>query len=230
MKKTILPILLFFTALCFWGCERELTSEGLSDVTYYPVLEMAGDPVEFITKGTAFSDAGVTAEVDGVPVDVVTTGTVDENTLGIYTLTYKATNDDGYSASIDRLVIVYDDSFTEDFSGEYQRTKYGANTNPAGISTWTKLDNGLYEATDPGGVGASPHSAVTVFVIQTATDKVMVAPQPSYLGGTIYCSSEAAGDPDDITFTDGNVGEVSYEWSVLGAGFGTAVRTFSKVE
>jgi hypothetical protein len=46
-------------------------------------------------------------------------GTVDENKIGFYDITYSATNVDGFPNSITRTVIVYDPTITANISGKY---------------------------------------------------------------------------------------------------------------
>ena len=74
------------------------------------------------------------------PADVTTTGSVNTSVPGVYDLTYTAKNDQGYTASEWRTVVVIgDDVSGNDFSGTYIRT------NPTGVnSTWTKVADGVY--------------------------------------------------------------------------------------
>ena len=64
-----------------------------------PVITVVGDLAIVLELGTAYEDQGASAldDVDGV-VDVVVSGTVDVNTLGVYTLTYTAVDNSGNQA------------------------------------------------------------------------------------------------------------------------------------
>ncbi len=72
-----------------------------------PVITLNGSSPLLHSPDTNYEDAGALAidNVDGV-VAVTTTGTVDPNTLGVYTLTYSATDAAGNAASVTREVTV----------------------------------------------------------------------------------------------------------------------------
>lgn len=87
---------------------HEITTDGVTRVTYYPQLNIIGGDMITHAKGTPFVDPGFTATLNGVDVkdDVVLDGSVDANTEGVYTLTYTYTNVDGFAASASREVVV----------------------------------------------------------------------------------------------------------------------------
>jgi len=101
---------IFIAALLFinYSCERNLTSEGVSKITNYVVMTVVGEPFMSVAKGSAFTDPGVTAMEGDVVATVTTTGAVDANAPGVYTLKYTAVNKEGYSVSESRIVCVYD--------------------------------------------------------------------------------------------------------------------------
>ncbi|MGR5320246.1 S8 family serine peptidase [Vibrio sp. DNB22_19_1] len=72
-----------------------------------PVITVLGDNPTQISQGQTYKDAGATADddVDG-SVDVVTTGSVDTNVTGDYTMTYEATDSSGNQATATRTVTV----------------------------------------------------------------------------------------------------------------------------
>ena len=76
--------------------------------TVAPVLTLVGDATITIAQGIAYTDAGVTvSDVGDGNISVVTTGTVDTNTAGTYTIRYNATDSAGNSATeVTRTVIV----------------------------------------------------------------------------------------------------------------------------
>lgn len=87
---------------------HEITTDGVTRITYYPTLELHGG--EMITQplGTAYTDPGFTATLNGEDVgpDVVVEGTVNANVAGVYSITYTYTNVDGFAATAHREVVV----------------------------------------------------------------------------------------------------------------------------
>lgn len=112
MKKLFL--FLCASAL-FISCSEDSTGD-VSRVTNYPLIELLGDQIVIVKKGEAFTDPGVIVTEGGVeiPYTVTTTGnyrggtTLDTNVEDNYTITYTATNQDGFSGSVTRTVIVAD--------------------------------------------------------------------------------------------------------------------------
>lgn len=104
-------------ALGFSSCNDDNDELTDSRLTYYPVLEMAGDEVVEVPIGTTYVEAGCTATINGEDVPVEISGDVDSSTPGIYYVTYTATNSDGFSKSVERTVAVCDPSITTDISG-----------------------------------------------------------------------------------------------------------------
>jgi hypothetical protein len=111
MKKNILFTLLFaLTALVTTSCSKD--SEGLSRITYYPIITLNGDANMTWEKGEAFVDPGFYSEMNGEDVtsQVSVSGTVDVNKSGVYKLTYSIMNEDGINATETRTVVVLDSS------------------------------------------------------------------------------------------------------------------------
>ncbi len=111
--------ILFFTLITVLisSCDRELETEGLTKkITYYPVIEMDGEETYVVHFGEDFSLPGVTATEQGkeIPVTETVSGTyfhpsveaLDTSVPDVYTVTYSATNVDGYSGSVSRTVVV----------------------------------------------------------------------------------------------------------------------------
>jgi hypothetical protein len=118
MKKidNILILILFVAFLS--SCKKDLTSEGVSRVTYYVTFDLTQGPLVLNPKGTAFVDPGYKA-ID-VTNKVTVIGSVNSGAVGLYVLTYSAKNADGYSASVSRTVIVYDPAApSTDLTGNY---------------------------------------------------------------------------------------------------------------
>ena len=76
--------------------------------TTAPVITVTGDNPATVELGTTYTDAGATATDASGTITVVTTGTVDANTVGTYTLTYTATDASGNAATDTRTVNVVD--------------------------------------------------------------------------------------------------------------------------
>jgi|GEM_PF-4951980 len=73
-----------------------------------PVITLNGEAYVFLIKDSEYVDAGATAVDDvDVSVSVVTTGSVDIATVGVYTITYTATDIAGNIATTTRQVEVY---------------------------------------------------------------------------------------------------------------------------
>ncbi len=111
MKKNILYIMLLLltSVVAFTSCDND-SSAGHTRITYYPVLSVNGGSTMYVNKGAAFTDPGCAAELNGQDIasQVKVSGSVDTSKSGVYTLTYSAVNEDGFSASVSRRVIVTD--------------------------------------------------------------------------------------------------------------------------
>src|SRR5690348_12635645 len=110
MKKFI-SFLIICCAVGFSSCKKDEihntdTKVGVSDVTIYPTFQMTGSKVISIVKGSAYTEPGVTAKEGTANLTVTTTGSVNKDQPGLYTLTYSATNKDGFSANVTRTVVV----------------------------------------------------------------------------------------------------------------------------
>jgi hypothetical protein len=113
MKNNIL-LLAGIALFAFTGCEKETTG-GLSKVTNYPLMEVAGPTTVYLEAGTAYTDPGVTATENGQDIPVVTTSglgtyrgeSFDVNVPDKYTLTYTSTNQDGFDGVKARTLWVY---------------------------------------------------------------------------------------------------------------------------
>jgi len=197
-----------------YSCKK-LTTEGVSKITNYVVLTLQGDQIMTVAQGTAFTDPGVTAMEGDVPAEVTTTGAVDTNTPGTYTLTYTSLNAQGYSASTYRIVGVYDvAAAANNLSGNYARSTNGS------VAVWTKVGTALYTVFNPGG---APGTNVTVYAFNTAGNIINVPAQNTSVG-EMYCTNSTGGP--NITYNPGPPAQ--YKWVVKNAGYGTSLRTFNK--
>lgn len=106
MKKYISIILAVALALFFVSCEKQ--SAGVTKITYYPVFVLNGDNPMIVPIGTAFTDPGFTATLEGVDItsEVTVDSNVDDSAMGVYSVSYSAVNKDGYSYTATRTVLV----------------------------------------------------------------------------------------------------------------------------
>lgn len=231
MKRLSIITLSFLATLLFVGCEK-VSTKDVSRVTNYPLLELLGEQFMTIDAGSTFNDPGATVTIGGQQSSPDISGAVDASTPGVYIITYAAKNADGFSASIRRWVGVIDAAAAaNDFSGQYQRTKYGSNTTPSGIATWTKVMDGLYLNNDVGGVGAgtissTPGYAGPFYIFNVEGNEIIFPPQPNPLGGDVSAVADDGGER--IDFVPGPTGTDSYAWGLRGSGYGTPTRTFTK--
>ena len=94
----------------FYGNEVSFLTSETPDTTA-PVITLIGDASVSVFRNTNYVDAGAIAtdNVDGdLTSSIVTTGSVDVTTIGIYTITYSVSDAAGNSASVSREVSVID--------------------------------------------------------------------------------------------------------------------------
>lgn len=88
------------------SCDKE--SEGLTRITYFPIITLEGESYMIVDKGSQFVDPGYKAELNGEDVtsQVTVTSNVDTSKSGIYSISYSAKNEDGFEAKASRTVVV----------------------------------------------------------------------------------------------------------------------------
>ncbi|MGQ1787754.1 BT_2262 family domain-containing protein [Saccharicrinis sp. GN24d3] len=148
MKKIL--FYLFSLALIFQGCEKNVSTEDTSRITYYANLDLLGSTDYILEVGGTYNEPGYEADINGVDVsgDVVVTGTVDVSTAGYYPLTYSVANEDGYEKTASRNVFVLPAGLSAtDASGVFTGLRVGR-TEVASGCTITKLAEGFYYASD----------------------------------------------------------------------------------
>jgi hypothetical protein len=149
MKKLVLlslPLLLI--ASLFQSCKTETL--GVTRVTTYPTLEIIGDDLIFIEVGEAYTEEGAEAFIGETPVEFQTVGVVNTNQPGFYNVRYVAVNDEGFSLTVVRTVIVYESGLV---SGLYDGIRVNSNAggpvliydNGDGNFFITDLLGGFYE-------------------------------------------------------------------------------------
>ena len=105
MKRTFNIFIGLLLAAGMVSCEK--TTEGLTGITYYPVIEVTGG-TQVIYLGETYVDPGCTAVMNGEDItdQVTVTDNIDNTAVGIYTVNYSAVNEQGFSASASREVYV----------------------------------------------------------------------------------------------------------------------------
>ena len=150
MKKIFLYGLLFFTAsLGLTSCSKDQHTD--TRVTNYIILTVNGDEVVYVNAGDTYVDAGCKAEAAGQDVSdkIVTTNPVDTKVIGPYTVTYMATNEDGFSSSANRYVYVGEPLVGTVSPGSYRQNSAGTITKWSGYDIDMLTDgNGLYWVED----------------------------------------------------------------------------------
>lgn len=110
MKRYIKTMALLLTLAGLASCSKD--TEGLTSITYYPVIELDGPVYDQAVAGVPFTDPGYSATLDGEDitdqVKVVTDMDMANPAPGYYTISYQAVNADGFSAGATRYVLVSD--------------------------------------------------------------------------------------------------------------------------
>ncbi len=112
MKKQ-LTILAAIAALGLGTTSCDKDTEGVTGITYYPVITLDGYTYMNWEAGVPFVDPGYKGEMEGeditADVEVSTSMNLSNPQPGVYTINYSAVNSDGFSASATRYVCVCSD-------------------------------------------------------------------------------------------------------------------------
>ena len=129
------------TVMSLTSCNDDKDQLTDTRITNYIVLTINGDKVVYVDTGTSYEDAGCKAEAAGQDVSdkIVTTNLVDTKLIGPYTVTYKATNEDGFSSSAIRYVYVGAPLTGNVATGSYRQT-YNADGTPKAQVAWSGFD------------------------------------------------------------------------------------------
>ncbi|MDD3901758.1 MAG: DUF5012 domain-containing protein [Dysgonamonadaceae bacterium] len=140
--------LMLISILFLFACEKE--TEGISRVTFYTDLQLEGSAEMSVKQGQTFVEPGYIAieNDEDVTDKVQVNGTVNTNTPGAYQLSYVATNLDGFTKTVNRLVIVVPAEVSNvDVTGTYKGQRVGR-AESADACVITSLSNGAFKATD----------------------------------------------------------------------------------
>lgn len=122
MKKILFyTLMLCLSSFALTSCNDDNDELTDAKVTYYPILEIQGKKFVEVPIGTTYTELGCKGTLRGEDCtsSIVTTGSVDTNTAGLYYITYTYTNAQGYQTSTKRTVAVCDPSIATDIAGDY---------------------------------------------------------------------------------------------------------------
>jgi hypothetical protein len=148
MKNIIYIMLIVFLGIGFVSCEKDTSTEDISEVTYYVDIQLEGEHTMVVPKGSDFSDPGFVAVENDADVtsDVTVEGEVDTDQVGLYALNYTAYNGDNFATEESRTIIVYDPTAPEDdLSGSWDGNRVGLG---GGVISISKLGPGIFEVSD----------------------------------------------------------------------------------
>ncbi len=168
MKKLFIFGLLALGMLALSSCNDDNDELTDSRLTYYADLQLQGDEFMLLPVGSTFVDPGCTGTLAGEDITskikIDGADEVDPNTLGFYYITYSAEGSDGYPASVERTVCVYDPTITLEIGGSYDvdmnasmyqkartyadRAAYYGNTSQCTDIVFEKIVPGIYYVSD----------------------------------------------------------------------------------
>lgn len=204
--KTLCFLVLSFATLVSCSYEEEIGSS----VTVYPTLTVNGEEIVTLAKGTPYVELGATATAGTETLPVVTTGTVNSNTIGVYKVEYEAFNSDGFAASKTRTVIVMSPTPSAiDLSGDWFRG--------AGKNVIKRISDRVYICDNATGYTTGDDNNLTMTFYNLDDTKIYAPFQEN-------CSKTGISAESNIgTVTGTN----SFNWVIYASGFfGTAVRSF----
>ncbi len=191
MKLKYLIISLLFISL--FSCKKG-DSYDISTVTIFASFEY--EPNVLVAQGDAFTPSAIATE-GGTTLDVTVTGSADVNSIGVYEITYSATNSDGYDGTVLQIVIVHNPNGSgTDVTGSIYDTNTPSRTGDISLVEGT---SNMYYCTDMGGSGILP------VYFEMNGDEMNIVDQPwNY---STVSGAEGTYDPVtrtfDITFSTG---------------------------
>ena len=170
-----------------------------NDENTKPVITVLGANPMNLTQGDTFTDPTSTAadpEDGDITANIVTTGTVDTNTLGSYTITYNVSDSKGLAADQKTRVVNVNPPVTE--------CNDGADNDGDQLSDYP---------TDPGCDNPNDNDENTKPVITVLGNNPMTV----YIGTTFTDPASTASDPEDGDITVNIVTAGTVDTSTLGA-------------
>jgi hypothetical protein len=209
MKKIFIAMF-FFTSLLFVSCESE-DSGNVSRVTYYPTITLNGERTEVLFKGDTYTEKGAVSMAGSEVLTTKIDGQVNTNVIGVYKISYSATNTDGYDAVKTRAVVVMSkDPSAIDISGTFFRSGNANNV--------TRISDRVYKCDNATGYNIAADKITLTFY--NLDDTKIYAPFQE--------NTSASG-----LSAESNVGTIinkdKWNWVIYASGvFGTAQRNFAR--
>ena len=148
-NKLIKVVSLIFSILLFVSCSEE--SPIPSNITFFPTFEF--EPTVIVALGDTFTPEAIATEGGG-ELPIVVNGSVDTNTVGVYSVGYSATNSDGFDGAVTQVVIVHDPTLIgSDVTGCFHDVGRPART---GCITAIEGTSSIFFASDWGYGGTFP--------------------------------------------------------------------------
>lgn len=213
MNKNVLKLsalALLAGALFITSCKKEDTTA--------PIVTLSGSATESIELQSTWTDAGATAEDDedgNITSQIVTSGTVDVNKTGSYTITYSVKDAAGNEGSATRTVVVYNRA---DYLAGYYHNCLDACTSgnyvyDSSMVTASTTQNGKFTISNFGGFGNN----IVINASVDAAGVIAIVPVIQSLGGTASilntgtCQVTSATAPTEFSimyvWTDGSSNE-----------------------
>lgn len=184
-NKLIKIVSLVFTIILFVSCSEE--SPTTSELTFFPTFEF--EPIVIVALGDTFTPSAIATE-GGVEIPVAISGSVDSNTVGVYTITYSATNSDGFDGAENQTVVVHDPAIIgTDVSGAIEDVNRPTRT---GVISLVSGTTSIFYVTDFAFGGTFP------MFFQMDGDTISDIPQ-NYVFGVV--SVDLTYDPIALMFT-----------------------------
>jgi len=183
MKKTFYLFFLTASLACMSGCEKDETAgvSRLVDVTE-PGIILKGEDLIILPTGNPYTDQGAIG-IDSLSgnkqTDLTPLNLPDVMVPGLYPLTYRTKDANGFTAEAVRNVFVFDSTLTEgytlvtneDLSGTYVHNSLGRIVTVVQASPGLYICNDLYGTTTP-----------TPLYFLNTTEGLVVPAQPTYTG------------------------------------------------
>lgn len=213
MKKILIYMVLIFAPVIFTSCVSDDDTENVSSITNFAAITVLGDSEIIISQDDPFTDPGADVTIAGEPVPFETSTIVDSSVPGVYFITYSATNEDGFTATASRTVVVVStEPSIFNLAGSWQRT----NGSPVTI---TQISDREYIHDNAGGVTGD--NQLTVRFINVNDEQIWIPFQTNASPTGLSVRSFMPGNIEDNN---------NFSWTLSASGFyGTFERFFVRI-
>ena len=148
-KNIIIKLFSVLAILVLGSCTEESPIE--STITYFPTFEY--ESLVVVEVGSSYTPSVKAFEGD-TEIDVTISGTFDTSQVGVYNLSFSATNSDGYPGTAGQTIVVHNPSIIgTDVSGEIIDAN---NSTRDGVITLVEGTTSIFLASDFGFGGTFP--------------------------------------------------------------------------